>query len=109
MAGLHKRLKVRALVRPRLATSFFPPNRFLCSINFYKYGLWEAGTSNKVVVSARQNGNRFCAGASVPVLVFLHPTVVQVPAAVVVPAFAVNSAAADIPAVVGVLAVAVDH
>jgi hypothetical protein len=43
-----------------------------------------------------------------PVLVFLHPTVVQVPAAVRVPAFAVHPAAADIPVVVGVSAFAVD-
>jgi hypothetical protein len=41
-----------------------------------------------------------------PLLMFLHPTVVQFPAAFGVNAFADNPAAADIPAVVGVPAFA---
>jgi hypothetical protein len=39
----------------RLAKSI-PRNRFLGSINVYKYGLWRAGTPNRVAVQARQVG-----------------------------------------------------
>jgi hypothetical protein len=36
----------------RLA-KWIPQNRFLCSINVYKYGLFQAGTTNRIVVMAR--------------------------------------------------------